>query len=481
MSGPTEIHELIRRGETMEVEFKDFPTPPEVVAESICALLNDKGGTLLLGVADSGRISGVPNAVQVAKHLEKALLENITPGGAWSLSLVQAGDSQVIMIDASRGGRKPYLVNGTIYVRRGTRTVRATAKDLDRLIQERMLLDERWERRPIREASLKDLDQAEIRTAAKEIEASGRLHFTKPADSATVLKELSLLADGQITNAALMLFGHDPVRFYRQSGFRITVFASDKTGSDYLHDEFIDGHLFGNLSRLITILQRNSVISSRFVEGHVRREDQPGYPFWALREGVLNALIHRDFSSPSGGASLGIYPGRVEIWNSGSLPEGLNPAALKREHPSLPRNPDIAQVCFLRGLIERIGRGTQLIAQACIKAHLKPPKWTSDPTGTRLVFTGSRSLRGAEHMLNNRQRDLLSRLDPGDTITVAGYAETRGGRPVTERTARSDLAALVQAGLLIAQGQGRARAYVRTELRLPDSSRKSKDKRTQDS
>jgi ATP-dependent DNA helicase RecG len=111
------------------------------------------------------------------------------------------------------------------------------------------------------------------------------------------------------------------------------------------------------------------------------------YPAEAVREALVNAFAHRDYSSPSGGITVGVFPDRLEIWNSGGLPEGVTVEKLAQGQLSVLRNPDIAHVLYLRGLMERLGRGSVLILNACQKHGLPKPVWTSDErSGVTLTF-----------------------------------------------------------------------------------------------
>jgi ATP-dependent DNA helicase RecG len=94
-----------------------------------------------------------------------------------------------------------------------------------------------------------------------------------------------------------------------------------------------------------------------------------------LREALVNALCHRDYSQQGAAISLAIFEDRLELWSEGGLPFGLEPAALKREHASRPRNLLIADVFFRRGLIERWGRGTQVIVEECERAGCSEPSY----------------------------------------------------------------------------------------------------------
>jgi ATP-dependent DNA helicase RecG len=92
----------------------------------------------------------------------------------------------------------------------------------------------------------------------------------------------------------------------------------------------------------------------------------------------VNALVHRDYSAFDGGMSVAVYDGRMEFWNSGQLPDEMTVEDLRVTHPSRPINPDIAQVCFLYGLMERWGIGTQKIIRSCVENGLPEPDWKVD-------------------------------------------------------------------------------------------------------
>ena len=102
---------------------------------------------------------------------------------------------------------------------------------------------------------------------------------------------------------------------------------------------------------------------------------------------MVNALVHRDYSAASGGVGIHIYPRRLEIWNSGSFPEGVTVENLVNGHISVLRNPDIAHVLYLRGLMEKAGRGSVLMIKDCRNNGMKDPVWKSDPQlGVTVTF-----------------------------------------------------------------------------------------------
>ncbi len=106
----------------------------------------------------------------------------------------------------------------------------------------------------------------------------------------------------------------------------------------------------------------------------------------AIREGLINAFAHRDYSNYSGGIAVHIYSNRLEIWNSGKFLEGVTPSSLMTGHISILRNLDIAHILYLREFMEKVGRGVVLIQKACADRGLPPPRWTEDDQGVTLSF-----------------------------------------------------------------------------------------------
>jgi ATP-dependent DNA helicase RecG len=204
-------------------------------------------------------------------------------------------------------------------------------------------------------------------------------------------------------------------------------------------------------------------VESTFKKENWQREERLLYPPTALREGVMNALIHRDYAR-SGTIIIEIRTNRIKIANPGGLPDGLKPADLKRDHASVPRNPDIAHVCYLQKLIEKIGRGTQRIVEDCRKAKIKEPKWESSPLETSLTFfAASASASASLESLSDRQRKIVEVLKSGGSLKALSIAEALGGG-VTDRTIRNDLLILVRSGWVTKRGQGPSTTYVFAQM-----------------
>jgi ATP-dependent DNA helicase RecG len=467
---PDLIRKQIRQGEGNGTEFKADIRNLETIARTVCAFLNTLGGTVFCGVDDNGRLVGVENAKDHLQSIHAYLLESITPKALFTVNIDDEDGKSIISIDVTEGKDRPYVFAGSVYVREGRSTRMADAEKLRNMVQSKSVTAERWERRPSMAMEEDDLDRDEIRRTAKQAKESGRFAFAKEAGDIEILQALAVYSAKGFTQAADVLFAKNPALRHPQTRVRVTRFTSDKSGDAYLDDRMLQGPLVKVFEQAFEILSQHVRWEARFQSGEVRRTDRPEYPFEALREGLVNAFAHRDYSGFSGGVTVGIYPSRIEIWNSGHFPAGLQPSDLKKNHPSLPTNPDIAHVFYLRGLMERIGRGGQLIINACQDHSLPTPKWFDRPTGVTLTIFG-RSVHEAEPLSTNpRQRALLAQLGRGDHIRPGEYHK-RFAMEVSDRQARRDLVELEKAGLLLRIGKGAGTVFQRTDRTLPDGNR----------
>lgn len=178
------------------------------------------------------------------------------------------------------------------------------------------------------------------------------------------------------------------------------------------------------------------------------------YPLSAVREAVTNAVCHRDYTSTAN-VQLSVFDDRLEVWNPGGLPENLTVDDLRRSHPSKPRNPLVANALFLIKYIERWGTGTQRIVREVVDHGLPDPEFVERQGGFAVVFRKTSAVMSS---LNPRQRAAWAYLREYDGISRKEYAMQF---ECSARTAARDLNALVDSGLVVRRGAGRATSYAR--------------------
>jgi ATP-dependent DNA helicase RecG len=216
------------------------------------------------------------------------------------------------------------------------------------------------------------------------------------------------------------------------------------------------------LAQAEIFIRRNTRTTVSFRNQGLQTADNAEYPTDAVREGLVNAFAHRDYAAFHGGVAVRVFPSRLEIWNSGHLPAPLKPGDLKKNHPSIPVNPTIVQVLYIRGYMNRIGRGTQKIVNLCREYGLRPPTWRDSSAGVTLTLHGRAGGEARQTVFSSRQLALLDSLGEGDEIRPGDYRR-RFADGVTERQARRDLTDLEAANLLERMGAGAATRYRRTK------------------
>jgi ATP-dependent DNA helicase RecG len=336
------------------------------------------------------------------------------------------------------------------------RNVPATRDEISTLIERRAESSQRWERQIAPGVDRSDLrDELVAETIEKAIQAQRWQGSNRDLDG--FLNSLGLLVHREVTNAGLLLYGKNPTRVLPQARVRLLVLPRGKTGSIYSVDRLFEGCLLETAKQIPDALAAyTGGVESRFSEEWAR-SDRVIYPPDALKEGVMNALVHRDYSL-AGSITISILAGSLQISNPGGLPRDLKPADLKRDHLSLPRNPDVAHVCFLQGLIEKVGRGTQRIVEVCRLARIRDPRWQTNRLVTTLAFFSPGIAPAKIEEMNDRQQRIIREVRKAGRIHARDLTRLIA-RDVSDRTVRTDLEELVRLGLLIRRGRGRSTSY----------------------
>lgn len=451
---------LLAKGESSRVEFRASVEPMAAIARTVCAFLNTEGGFLIAGVDEDGEPNGSATEDQ-SRSLNAFLREKITPRVLFDVTFDQTSRGNVISVGVPAGPDRPYVFKGAVYIRKGASTDTATASELRELVETISQTTTRWERRPSLGLEIDGIDSSALRKTVQRAQDRRGYQFDSPNDPVITLSQLSLFQSGQLTNAADVLFGRKVAQRHPQTRLRAVCYSTDRA-DDFLDEQLYEGPAFQLLEDSMVFLRRHVAIGAAFHEGQLHRESRPRYPFNALREGLVNALVHRDYAAFSGSVLVSVYPARVEIWNTGKLPRGISPRdLLLASHPSILVNPDISHVFFLHELMERVGRGTFKIAQECREIGMRVPEWKNVGSGVRLTLFAAQPGTPALD-LNTRQKELLDALKPGEQIRVSDYLE-RFGHGITDRQARRDLSDLEGDGFLVRHGAGSRTTYERTK------------------
>jgi len=413
------IKEILHLGEGPDIEFKARCPDADAIGPVVGGLLNSSaGGFIVCGIDESGEVTGVDDAGALVKTLEHALEKDLSPATLVEIHVQNMQDKDLIVIEVPAGRDPPYAYQNSIYKRTRGETQKADVETIRDLVFRRQVEPERWERRFSSADPDTDLDYKEIETAINSISETERLQLDNhilPAIS--FLEKLSVFKYGRLTNGGDVLFTTNPAIRNPQIRVRAGRFTTNKTDDKYQDLKSFEGPLVPLLDDVLGFIQRNTPTSSDFTTDDLKRQDTSLYPPVAIREGLVNAFAHRDYSNFSGGIIISIYPNRLEIENTGAFPPGVTPETLAKGHVSILRNPDIAHVLYLRGFMEKIGRGSILIMSACTERGLPIPKWEQTEQGVRLTFfafPGTQEITqeinpGIKQMLNVLEGDMSRR------------------------------------------------------------------------
>ena len=401
------LKNLIKQGESEKLEFSEV-VRKEDIARTLCGFLNANGGTLLIGIYSDGKVIGVNQPQKHESDLKKYLFQSIIPEAPISVSTENIDNKTILVAKVWIGSKPPYVFNGSIYLRKGSQTLKATSGDISKLIIERQNSELHWERQPALGIGLDELDELVVRKTIKDLALYGRGKVFDVNEVENFLTYYGLYRNGNLTNSAVVLFAKNPTQYLPQCRIRLTVFKGTKSSDTFIYDHFFEGNLFLNIDAVLQFFEVNIATKSRFSDKKWLREDLT-FPKFALREGLMNAMIHRDFTAVSGTVLIAFYPDRLEITNSGELYGGYTPFALTRNHLSVPRNPDIAHICFLRQLIEKIGRGTIKMIEDCEQNGYPKPIWQSGLGVTSLTFKNITVTSKTDDAVNDAVNDAVSR------------------------------------------------------------------------
>lgn len=447
------LKELISLGESEILEFKKSISSLKSIFQTLCAFLNASGGLVLIGVLDNGKIVGQVFNQGVSLKIA-AELAKIEPPSYIDILQIQVTPTQsVIALKTKAGEHAPYTYDGRAYQRIADSTSRMPQHMYEQKLVARAQLNHSWETYITSGYTIDDLDTELICASLLDGIRKHRAPASAANDSPQeILQRFQLMNGSKLRNAALLLFSKEHVQFPQLNMKMARFQGKDKLG-DFIDNQSISGNLFYLLQEADIFIRRHISISSTYSLNQFQRIDKPALPILAIREALVNAFCHRDYSNHQTEFSLAIFDDRLEIWNSGTLSPQLTIESLSNSHDSILRNPLIANVFYIKDLIEKWGTGTNKIIKLCKNANLPEPEF-SERTGGFLVTlyfsavhdTGTDSDSYAHH-LSDRQNEVIALLQARGGLSIS---ELMGmlQNPPSDRMLRKDLAALRGKGLV---------------------------------
>lgn len=415
----------------------------------ICGFANTKGGTLFIGKDDNGNVVGIDNAKKLMEDIPNKTRDILGVIIDVNLHETEKGDYLEIYVE-----EYPYPVNykGQYHYRSGSTKQELKGAALDKFMLRKK--GKKWDGVPVPNVTVSNLDNETFDYFRTRSLKSKRIEESILTDSnEQILDNLQLIENGYLKRSSLLLFHPKPENFVTGAYIKIGFFESD---TKLMYQDEIHGNLFHQIEKTIDLLFTKYIKAIISYEG-IHRIETYEYPKTAIREALLNAIAHKDYSCGFP-IQISVYKDKLMIWNEGHLPENWTVEKLTQKHSSKPYNPDIANTFFRSGYIESWGRGTINIIEHCLDAGLPSPLYSYNGSDFWIEFR--KDIYHKEYLqtldLNDRQIKAVFYTKENGKITNSEYQKLND---CSRNTASNDLSELVEKELFKPSGQKGAGAF----------------------
>ena len=450
------LKQQITQGENTITEFKE--NFDQEVIETAVAFANTNGGVILIGVSDKAEIRGITIGKETLRDVSNRIAQATEPRVIVEVESVDIEGKSVLVVHIAETSIKPVSVKGRCYKRVGNSNRVMSPQEIAQMHLN--TTGRSWDQLFVTRAGIDDIDEKKVEWYLTRRETIRNV--SKPQDMSTsaFLKNIhGISEDGTPTHAGLLFFSKHPLRrFFYNAQLRVVRFK----GTSVIHPviDRLDCFetLWENVNAAEEFIRRNIRLLSLRNTGSFQRDDKFEYPLDALREAIINALIHRNYQEPAD-VRVFIFDNRVEVISPGTFPEGVSPD----EPTHKPVNPILSQLMFDVGFIERYGAGIRMMKRLSEEWGNKEPRYEFHPLQTTIIFDSPIQestfieIDDISEELNERQKNALFHVEKNGQIATREYAEINH---ISPRTAYTELKDLTDKGLLTAIGKGRGIRYV---------------------
>lgn len=459
-----DILNLIKAGESQTIEYKRSLAESDKAIQEIVSFANADGGILFFGVADDGTMIGVEVGKISLEKLSNKITTATDPVIYPSITVENIDGKQIIVVKVNESDDKPHLAFGRPYKRVGKNTVQMKRNEYERLLKQRS--NTHFDQEIVIDATLDDIDENKVKWFLEK-----RAQVRNVGIPNTKLEQILLNlhavseVDGDLvpTYSGILFFGNEPQKFLARSQLKVARFKG-VTRIEFIDEARLKGTLPEMLDTAEKFIRRNTRKAQKVVG--FRGTTIYEYPYQALREAIVNALVHRDYEL-SGSTQVMIFDDRVEVQSPGVPPGGLDIKKLEGIHR--PRNDILCERFRDIDEMEEYGTGITKMKN-WMKSHgLKKPELQEKADHFLITFYGP-----GEHILdlipeegetdlkaiglNERQVKALSLMvNEGKAFTNKSYRELFD---VGNKTVTRDLFLLDEKGFIKKIGLGRNTRYV---------------------
>jgi len=352
---PEELRERIFRWEDPHTDFKELVTSNIELAKDLVCFANSDGGQLIVGVAKDRRVVGVADTDALLLKVDNVAFQGCSPAVTVVPEIINLDGQAVVVLNVAKGDQRPYATQeGRYYTRSGARCRAAGREELLRLFQATQALF--YDEQPLQRLDLAAMDLDAVTRYLQNTE------WAEPDEDVVRLLRAWRMYDGvHPTVGGLVVFGRRPQLELESS--RVVVGAL--TGDDFVDRKDLGGDLFDIVDQIEVFLRLHLRTGHEIVD--FERERREEVPIAALREAVVNALVHRDYTIP-GPTRIFVLSDRVEVHSPGRPPNSVDADAM-RAGVHVTRNPHIYSRMAEAQLATRAGTGIRRISRLLREAH----------------------------------------------------------------------------------------------------------------
>lgn len=435
---------ILKSGEGLKIEFKESSNH---IDRAMVAFANAEGGKIYLGVNDRKEIAGL-NITNVLQSQIQDIARNCDPPVKIALEALK----NILVVEVKEGTNKPHKCKDGFFMRIGPNSQKMSRNEIiDLIVKEgRVFYDDRlnsgYEVK-------KEFDPAALK---RFLDLSG-VKTSLPADDILLNLGVAEKQGGKLLfkNGGVLFFAKDPQKHLRHANMTCVAFK-DREGVAALDRKDLAGNFLDIVAEAERFVERNTRTGFR-IKGF-RREDLPDYPIEAIREGFVNALMHRDYFEKGANVLLKIFPDKIVIDNPGGLVKGITVKDLGTK--SRTRNPLIADLFYRVNLAERIGSGIKRMGDLMRDHGLGKPKIEVTEGFFTIIFHGPKRpevILPETTKLNERQKRAIEYINEKGILTNRDYQNLN---KVHRNTATNDLEGLVKERIIKRKGHGRGAKYV---------------------
>ena len=450
------LKQRITQGENTTTEFKE--NFDQEVIETTVAFANTHGGVIFIGVSDKGEIRGITIGKETLSDVSNRIAQATEPRVIVEVESVAVEGQSVLLVHIAETSIKPISVRGRCYKRVGNSNRVMSPQEIAQMHLN--TVGQSWDQLLVTSAGIDDIADKKVEWYLTRRETTRNVAKPQDMSLTALLRNIDGLSDEEIpTHAGILFFGKYPQRFFQNAQLRVVRFKGTSVTHPVIDRLDCSGALWEMVNAAEEFIRKNIRLLSLRTSKSFQRDDKFEYPLAALREAIINALIHRNYQKHSD-VRVFIFDNRVEIINPGTFPEGVSPDAPIHE----PVNPILSQFMYDVGFIERYGSGIKMMKRLSEEWGNKAPRYELHLLETKVIFDSPIQestfieIDDISEQLNERQKKALFHVEKNGQIATKEYVEINR---VSRQTAYAELRDLTNKGLFTAIGKGRGTRYVR--------------------